>query len=396
LVFIHGGAWVSGGGSLPHYHGESFAERHGLVVVTLNYRLAEGGSLYLGHVDPDYTTSGNTALLDQITALEWVRDNITVFGGDPGNVTIWGQSAGAHAVVALMAAPRAAGLFHRAISHSLARLTPLRSKAEAIETTEHFFTFAGVKTVAELQEVSLNTLLAARGQVMRTTPPGRTGWGTLMDEEVIPEQPLTAAAAGRLAPVPLLVGACHDDYRPYPNVLPADSVPQDEATVVHLFTRFGIDGARLVQVYRELLGSISPTEIFVEAMTDSTFRQPSIKIAERHGQYHPTFMFDFMWASPVQNGALGAGHTVDLPFAFHTLWTPCTPYHLGDDPPVALADQIHEAWSTFARSGQPAAVTLPAWPPYESNHRATMALDVQSVLRLDPERARRLYWAEGT
>jgi para-nitrobenzyl esterase len=107
-------------------------------------------------------------------------------------------------------------------------------------------------------------------------------------------------------------------------------------------------------------------------------------------------MFDFMWASPVQNGALGAGHTVDLPFAFHTLWTPSTPYHLGEDPPMVLADQMHEAWSTFARSGQPAAVTLPPWPPYEASDRATMALDVQSALRLDPERARRWYWAEGT
>jgi para-nitrobenzyl esterase len=228
VVFIHGGAFVSGSGSLPMYHGEAFAARQGLVAVSLNYRLAEGGSLYLGHLDPHYAMSGNTGLLDQIAALHWVRDNIAAFGGDPGNVTICGQSAGAHAVVALMTAPRAAGLFHRAISQSLARLTPLRTIAEAIETTERFFTLVGVRTIDELQQVSLDALLAARGQMMRATPPWGTVWGTLVDNTVILEQPLAAAAAGRLAPVPLLIGACHDDYRPYPSILPADVVPQDE------------------------------------------------------------------------------------------------------------------------------------------------------------------------
>jgi para-nitrobenzyl esterase len=396
MVFIHGGAFVSGSGSLPMYHSEAFAVRHGLVAVTLNYRLAEGGSLYLGHLDADYATSGNTGLLDLIAALAWIRDNIAVFGGDPGNVTICGQSAGGHLVLALMTAPRAAGLFHRAISMSLARLAPLRSIAEAMETTGRFLALAGVQTVAELQQLSREALLAARGQTMRTTPPWQTPWGTLLDNAVLPEQPLTAAAAGRLAAVPLLIGACRDDYQPYPGLLPPEAVPQDEATVARLFDSLGIDGARLVRVYRELRGPVTPTEIFVAAMGDYTFRQPAIKFAERHALYQPTFMYDFMWPSPVQHGALGAGHTVDIPFALHTLWTPHTPYHLGDNPPVALADQMHAAWSTFARTGRPAAAAMPDWPPYDPGQRATMALDVQSTVLCDPESTRRLYWAEVT
>jgi carboxylesterase type B len=129
-------------------------------------------------------------------------------------------------------------------------------------------------------------------------------------------------------------------------------------------------------------------------MGDCTFRQTAIKFAERHALYQPTFMYDFMWASPVQHGALGAGHTVDIPFALHTLWTPHTPYHLGDHPPVVLADQMHEAWSTFACTGQPAAATMPAWPPYDPGQRATMALDVESTVLFDPESVQRLYWAE--
>jgi para-nitrobenzyl esterase len=134
----------------------------------------------------------------------------------------------------------------------------------------------------------------------------------------------------------------------------------------------------------------------VEAMTDYRFRQPSIHLAARHALYHPTFMYEFMWASPVQNGTLGSGHTVDIPFAWHTLWTPSTPYHLGDDPPTVLADLMHEAWSAFARSGRPTAARLPTWPPYEPQQRATMALDTQPVLLTDPEQARRRYWAEAT
>lgn len=299
-------------------------------------------------------------------------------------------------MLALMAAPRAAGLFQRAISQSLACLTPLRTIDEAIETSARSFTCAVVQTISELQQEHLDALLAARGQMMRTTPLWRTVWGTLVDHDVIPEQPLAAATAGRLAPVPLLIGACHDDYRPYPSILPADVVPQDEGAVVRLFDNLGIDGMHLLRVYREWLGPVVPTELFIAAMTDYTYRQPSIAIAERHALHHPTFMYDFWWASPVQNGTLGAGHTVDVPFALHTLWTPHTPYHLGENPPVALADQMHEAWSTFARTGRPAAATLPAWPPYEPGQRSTMALDVQSSLLGDPEQARRLYWAEAS
>jgi para-nitrobenzyl esterase len=396
LVFIHGGAFVSGSGSLPMYHGEAFAVRHGLVAVTLNYRLAEGGSLYLGYLDADYATSGNTGLLDVMAALEWIRDNIAAFGGDPGNVTVCGQSAGGHTVLALMTAPRARGLLHRAISMSAARLTPLRNIDQAIATSERFLALAGVQTVEALQKLPIEALLAARRQLMRTTSPWHTPWGTLVDNEVLPEQPLTAAAAGRLAPVPLLIGACREDYRPYPSVLPPDTVPPDDAAVARLFDSLDRDGTHLVREYRELLGSVTPTDLFVAAMGDFSFRQTAIKFAERHALYQPTFMYDFRWASPVQHGTIGAGHTVDIPFALHTLWTPHTPYHLGDHPPVALADQMHEAWSTFAHTGRPAAAAMPAWPPYDTGQRPTMALDVQSTVVCDPEPARRRYWAEVT
>jgi para-nitrobenzyl esterase len=376
------------------YHGDAFAEHHGIVVVTLNYRLAEAGGLYLCHRAADFATSGNTALLDQIAALIWVREHIAAFGGDPNNVTLCGQSAGANAILALMAAPRAAGLFHRALCQSPSYM--VRSKDDAINTTERFLQILEIKTITALQNMSLDALLAARGQLMRESakPPSLSVWGAVLDDEVIPQHPWHAATAGTLAPIPLLIGVCHHDYRPYLRLLPTETLPQDEAAIMRLFDSLGVHGRCMLQVYRDRFGSITPAELLIEAMTDYRFRQPSIHLAQQHALHHPTFMYEFIWASPVQHGTLGSGHTVDIPFAWHTLWTPSTPYHLGDDPPTALADLMHEAWSTFARSGHPSAARLPMWPPYEPQQRATMALDTQPVLLVDPEQSRRCYWAE--
>lgn len=394
LLFMHGGAWVSGAGSFPLYHGESFAARHDVVFVTLNYRLAEAGGLYLGHRDPDFTSSGNTALLDQLAALTWVRDHIAAFGGDPNNVTLCGQSAGANATAALMASPRAAGLFHRAICQSPSYF--VRTKDDAIDTTEYVLDILRLQNIGDLQRAPLDTLLAARGELMRerAKPPRLSVWGAVLDDEVLPRHPLAAASTGALAPLPLLIGACHDDYRPYLRLMVPGTVPQNEAEVVQFFDALGIDGSRTVQVYREHVGALSPADIFAAAMTDYRFRQPAIALAEHHAVHHPTFMYDFMWASPVLDGALGAGHTVDIPFAFDNLWTPCTPYQLGNNPPVALADQMSAAWQAFMRSGQPAAAGLPQWLQYASETRATMALNTPSSLLTDPAPVPRRYWAE--
>ncbi len=178
LVFIHGGAWVSGAGSFPLHHGEAFASRHDAVFVSLNYRLAEAGGLYLGHRDPSFSGSGNTALLDHIAALTWVRDHIAAFGGDANNVTLCGQSAGANATAALMAAPRAAGLFQRAICQSPSYF--VRSKDDAIDTTEYFLDMLGVQAIGDLQRLPMQTRLAARGDLMRALakPPRLIGMGS--------------------------------------------------------------------------------------------------------------------------------------------------------------------------------------------------------------------------
>ena len=393
LVFIHGGAWVSGAGSFPIYHGESFAARYDAVFVSLNYRLGEAGGLYLGHRDNAFATSGNTALLDHIAALTWVRDHIEAFGGDANNVTLCGQSAGANATAALMTSPRAAGLFHRAICQSPAYFT--RTKDDAVETAEYYLKILGTDSIGDLQRLPLETLLAARGQHMRdlVKPPRLSVWGAVLDEEVIPRHPLDAASDGALASIPLLIGACHDDYRPYLHLMPPGTAPQNDAAVSAFFDRLGADGAGVVALYRESHRDIAAADLFAAAMTDYRFRQPAIALAERRAPHQPTFVYDFKWASPVLSGALGAGHTVDIPFAFHNLWTPCTPYHLGDNPPAALAEAMSAAWHAFMRAGQPQAENLPDWPRYDRERRAVMELDTVSSLATDPAPAQRAYWA---
>ncbi len=297
IVFIHGGAWVSGAGSFPIYHGEAFAARHDAVFVSLNYRLAEVGGLYLGHRDAGFSTSGNTALLDQIAALKWVHDHIEAFGGDAHNVTLCGQSAGANATAALMTSPRAAGLFQRAICQSPAYF--VRTVEDAIETTEHYLGLLGVNAIGDLQHLPTETLLSARGQLMRdlSKPPRLSVWEAVMDGEVIPRHPLEAALAGALNPVPLLIGVCHDDYRPYLHLMPPGTVPQDDAVVGQFFDQLGFDGAQTVALYREGDANVKSASLFAAAMTDYRFRQPAIALAERHAPHQPTFVYDFMWAS---------------------------------------------------------------------------------------------------
>jgi len=395
LVFIHGGAWVSGAGSFPLYHGEAFATRYDAVFVSLNYRLGEAGGLYLGHRDAGFAASGNTALLDHIAALTWVHDHIAAFGGDAHNVTLCGQSAGANATAALMTSPRAAGLFQRAICQSPASF--VRTQNDAIETTEYYLHILGVKSIGDLQRLPMEALLAARGQLMRDLlkPPRLSVWGAVMDDGVVPRHPLDAASAGALAAVPLLIGACHDDYRPYLQFLPPGTVPQDDEAVSQFFDQLGMDGARVVALYRESHDGIASADLFAAAMTDYRFRQPASALAERHAPHQPTFVYDFMWASPVLNGALGAGHTVDIPFAFDNLWTPCTPYQLGDDPPVVLSRAMSAAWHAFMRSGKPEVEGLPAWPPYAQDTRAVMGLDTAFSLLMDPAPKQRAFWATG-
>ena len=357
IVWIHGGAFVMGSGSTPLYDGHSFAARHGIVVVTLNYRLGLLG--FLG---------GNHALLDQVAGLTWVRDNIAAFGGDPGAVTVMGESAGASSVAALLVMPAARGLFHRAILESCAigGSVPTRADNDAL-----------VRELALPADASIDQLLAAQAGVVLQK--GLAAFAPFVDGTVLPRAPLEAIRAGEAARVPLLLGSNRDEWALFEVFLgPAAA----EAVKAPLFARLGNRVDAILAAYDGR---------WVDLVGDLVFRIPTIGIAEAHRA--ASYLFRFDWRSPAMNGALGAAHAMELPFVWNKLDFPASQILIGGDTAGAqpLATAMHDAWAAFVKTGDPNGAGLPAWPAYDAK-RPTMLLDRTSQVVEDPDAARRAVW----
>jgi para-nitrobenzyl esterase len=399
MVWIHGGAFVMGSGSSTMYDGASFARRGDVVFVSLNYRLGEIGYSHLAHLDESYAGSGNCGVLDQVAALEWVRANIANFGGDPDNVTIFGESAGGMSVGTLLGTPAAKGLFHKAIPQSGAAHNSLPAKLAA-EVTDELMTRLNVRTVAELVAVPGDQLLKQRADLLaetfgdpdRTMTGGALPWEPVHDGTVLPDPPLDAVRAGLNADVPLLVGTTNEEWKLFSLVVPGGEMT--EKKVVARASRLVGDGAAFVEGYRGGGGELPPAELFDRMATDYVFRIPAIRLAEAQLRHTPAvWMYRFDWRSRAFGGALGACHAIELPFVFHNVDRPGMAMFLGDGPPpTELADQVQDAWVAFARNGDPNTTALPDWPPYDESRRATMQLAEPCRLLDDPQATTRRLW----
>jgi para-nitrobenzyl esterase len=357
LVWIHGGAFVMGSGSTPLYDGRTYA-KHGIVVVTINYRLG-----LLGF------HGGNWALMDQVAALRWVRDNIAAFGGDPDQVSIVGESAGASSVAALLVMPSARGLFARAVLQSCAIGAAVPTKADAD---------AQVAEVALPDNASIDQILAAQAALAMRK--GLSAFAPFVDGDVLPRGPFEALRAGEAANVPLLIGSNRDEWLLFDVFLgPAAR----EAVRGPLRARLGdrLDG--ILEVYR---GS------WTDLVGDLAFRMPAIRIAELH--QGPSYMYRFDWTSPAMGGQLGAAHAMELPFMWNKLELPASQILIGGDTAGAqpLATAMHDAWAAFVKTGDPNGSALPAWPRYDTTSRATMLLDRECRVVGDPDGDRRAQW----
>ncbi len=357
VVWIHGGAFVMGSGSTPLYDGRSFATRHGIVVVTFNYRLGLLG--FLG---------GNFALLDQVAALAWVRDNIAAFGGDPDRITVMGESAGASSIAALLVMPAARGLFQRAILQSCAigLTVPTRADADAL-----------VQRVALPANASIETVMAAQTGVVIER--GLGAFAPFVDGVVIPKPPLEAMRAGESSQVPLLLGTCRDEWSLFDVFLgPAAGVGLQAPLRAALGERFDPLLAAYGGAWTELIG-------------DLVFRIPTIRMAE--AQPAPCYLFRFDWRSPAMGGALGAAHAMELPFVWNKLDFPASQILIGGDTAGAqpLATAMHDTWAAFITRGDPNGAGLPIWPVYDAR-RSTMVLDRSSAVVDDPDGDRRAQW----
>ena len=373
VVWIHGGAFIMGSGSTPLYNGASFAQRHDLIVVTLNYRLGLLGFLYLGDLGGE--PAGNVGLLDQVAALRWVQDNIAAFGGDPDNVTVMGESAGAMSIAHLLVMPAARGLFARAILESGAAALEPPTRADATTSATSVLATLGCST-AELEKLPVASLLAA--QTKLSAERGLAAVSPFVDGVTVPEPPIAAIRAGESMQVPLLLGSNRDEWALFDTILPETT----KVLMAQLEGRLGPVLAPLRAAYPDQ----------THLLSDLVFRIPMIRLAETNPA--PVHMYRFDVASPAFGGRLGAAHALELAFVWNQLGQQMALLLLGGDtsPFAPTALKIHDTWAAFIKTGDPNNAGLPSWPRYDTTRRATLVIDHESHVEDDPDGAVRAMW----
>ena len=391
LVWIHGGAFRTGSGASPMYEGSTLAARGDVVVVTLNYRLGALGFAAHPTFGADGSPAGSWGMLDQVEALQWVQANAAAFGGNPDDVTIFGESAGAASVALLCTMPSAEGLFHKAIVQSGAPLT--NKLATATVLTERLAEVTEVADVAALRDLPVERILAAQQRIEAETP-DRTFLPTV-DGVAIPSLPGRALAAGVAAGVPTMIGTNVDEWKLW---APADphSRDLDEAglrrRLARTFPSEAIDALidTVVAARSERGEGVAPNDVFYAIESDRTFRVHSLRLADTQRAHAPTFVYLFGWGSPAMHGWLGACHGLEIAFVFGNQGRGELAAFTGAGPDAdRLAEQMMDAWLAFVRTGDPSTPELP-WSPHDPATRPTMVFDASSRLEhapREPERA---------
>jgi para-nitrobenzyl esterase len=381
MVWLHGGGFNYGSGSWSVYDGHNLAKNHDVVVVTVNHRLNAFGYLYLG--DAGDPAAGNVGMLDLVATLEWVRDNIGEFGGDPCNVTIFGQSGGGAKVSTLLAMPAAQGLIHRAIIESGPGLRGV-PKESALANTKAVMKSLGVLDVRALQEVPADKLLAAASGSDST---GALRWGPVVDGMILKAHPFDPIAPAQSAGVPVLIGCTKDEATLYNVGYPWWGKLTQSELVEKLKPQFGDKTDRLIAAFRKLRPTDSPSYLYTDVASAAFAFMGSITLAERKAAQNaaPVYMYIWEWGAPLDNGIMRAPHTMEIPFAFDNVDK--GPILLGTaESTKKLGKEASSAWTAFARTGDPnkGSVGLPHWPAYDAQARSTMMFDVKSRIEADP------------
>jgi para-nitrobenzyl esterase len=390
MVWIYGGGFSNGNSAVPLYDGHTFA-RDGVVLVSMNYRIGVDGFALL----PD--APANRGLLDQIAALEWVRDNIESFGGDPGNVTIFGESAGAMSVVTLLAMPRARGLFGKAIAQSGAAQAAADPQDARLVTGELGRALGIEATAASLAGIGLPRLIDAQSAVrdaLGSSPdPARFGPSIVassmalipvVDGDLLPLHPLESIRGGTGGDVPLLTGTNAEEFRLF-------LVPSGLAAMVTDETLPGFLGALgldrdVAALYRANRPDASAGDVLAALLTDRFFRLPALAVTEaRAGGPASTYLYEFGWHSPVMD--LGAAHGMDIPFVFDDVHAPDAETLLGPAAPAGLAREMHATWIRFAATGDP------GWAPFGPGYPVMTWDGETAAVAFDPRADERLSWA---
>ena len=382
MVWFHGGGFASLSGSRNVFDGTRLCQKGDVLLVTLNHRLNVFGHLFLARLGgTEFSESGNAGMLDLIAALRWVHDNIAEFGGDPGNVTIFGQSGGGAKVSTLMAMPQARGLFHRAIVQSGSHLEGV-TPDEATRNAVALMTALGLKSneVARLQKMPSEQLLAAMTKVM-TGPGTRPNYSPVVDQHILPKNPWLPEGPPVSAGVPMMIGTTRAETTALvgaddPSTFELDDPGLHRKLVTWLPER-EID--RVIAAFRRMQPTATPSDLFFAISTDRKVRQQAWTQAERKAAQNaaPVWLYEVDWATPVEGGKWRSPHSLELAFVFDNVAKSAAMVGTGAEP-QALADQMSAAWLAFAHTGNPNTKGLPSWPPFKANERATMVFDVKS------------------
>jgi para-nitrobenzyl esterase len=399
MVWLHGGGFVSGS-SQEHrsYDGERLSRRGDVVVVSLNHRLGPLGFLNLASYGEKYASSAHLGMLDIIMALEWVRDNIATFGGDPGNVTIFGQSGGGGKVGTLMAMPAAQGLFHRAIVQSGSFLRAVVPERSAILTQAMLDELnLSPSQLDQLQDVPLQKLIeAGDAALLKTHPHGplawsrvadQLGWGPVVGGKLLPNHPFDTTAPAISAQVPMLIGTTLNEFTTSLNHPENEAMTEAEVSK-RLGAMYGGNPAHIIEVFRASRPKAKLFDIFSLAMTAQVRQGAVIQAGLKTAQGTPAYLYWFTWKTPVLDGRPRSIHCIDLPFCFDN--TDRSENLTGGGPgPRALAGNVSEAWIHFARTSNPNHGGIPHWPAFSAENCPTMIFDTQCKVQNNSDKEER-------
>ncbi|MHA2180142.1 MAG: carboxylesterase/lipase family protein [Promethearchaeota archaeon] len=399
MFWIHGGSYKTG--SADNYIGIPLVKRGDVVVVVINYRLGPLGFLYLPEASD---VSANVGLLDQIEALKWVKKNIVNFGGDPENVTVFGESAGAGAICCLLGMPTAKGLFSRIIPQS-GSTSPLGYQTgRAIATTQRLTSLLGIEKddIDSLRKISAEEIIKAQTKMDQQVLDGGTafalGYSPLVDGKVLPKHPLKAVLDGETKNIEVLHGTNKDEMRLwelwYPSLKDSEEIFNRLNLMMKPMEQTEDKVREIISIYSE--GRENHSEIYSAIVTDSFFRVPSIRLAEMQSKNQSdTYMYMFTYPSPIRNGSLGSVHAIEIPFVFGTLDMPRNVdfklFPPSNEETEGLSAKMMDSWISFARNGNPNHEEIPEWAQYR-NDRATMMFGKDIKALNDPYSKERSVW----
>lgn len=406
MFWIHGGSFTTGSGEQSIYLDSPIPQRSDVVLVTINYRLGVLGFVNFNSINQDGNFVSNIGLRDMIAALEWVQENIEHFGGDPDNVTIFGESAGAMGVSCLLGSPKASGLFHKAIAQSgAAHMTTLASDAKRVAQAFLDETSIAPDEMSKLKKLDIDDILKIQQTISsikfdnhnrpNRLPVSSFAFIPTLGDDVLPQDPLEAIEKGSAKNIPVMLGTNLHEWNffsqltdPNKNNLDKDALYKVINTRVPGFAQDAID------CFYSGNPEARPVDIFSAIESDRFFRIPAIRLLEAQSKYQQNcFAYLFTYEATLLDGKLGACHAVELPFVFGTVHDNFAKLFVGEHEDVkVLSDKCVEAWTHFARHGAPNSEQLPDWPAYELEHRQTMELGKSCKLHSDPMKKQRLFW----